>query len=463
MPIFMHNIDLNGLELLVVEDDAVSLQLLSGLLIKHGARVEPAENGNEGLLKFQEKRFLIVITDINIPGISGFEMARQIKTLDQETQIIATSANCETDSFISAIEMGFNDYFLKPLDIEKLLLAVKRCGDVIAVRQQLEDEREKFRTVVECLGEGIVIKNLDFRILYQNRAMTEMLGDRTGSACYEIFDLDEPCQDCPTIRTLQDNQTHSACRSCYVNGKTINIENSASLLRDSRGTITGTVEIIRDVSQRIKAEQTIRDMAFHDPLTGLANRRLYEDRLEQTIAKSQRYGMKFGLLYLDLDYFKAINDTYGHEVGDLVLIEAADRIKLCCKRDVDTVSRQGGDEFCIIVTDCGDKEQLRTIAKELLQQFELPFHLGDRLVEVTVSIGISMFPDDASVMKELEIASDAAMYAAKKPEGIGAVSRISGKQESPWRGKAGNSSQYRNRRHLGIGDNPWINATEYWL
>jgi len=414
MSVFVHNIDLNGLDLLVVEDDAVSLLLLSRILIKHGARVATAENGNEGLLKFQGQRFPIVITDINMPGINGLEMASQIKALDQETQIIATSANRETDSFIAAIEMGFSDYLLKPIEIEKLLMAVKRCGAVIAVKQQLENEREKFRTVVECLGEGIVIKDLNYRILYQNRAMTEILGDRTGSACYEIFDLDEPCQDCPTIRTLQDRQTHLACRICHVNGKIINIENSASLLRDSRGTITGTVEIIRDVSQRVKNEQAIRDMAFHDPLTGLANRRLFEDRLEQTIAKSHRYGMKFGLLYLDLDHFKGINDTYGHEAGDLVLVDAAERIKLCCKRDLDTISRQGGDEFCIIVTDCGNKELLCSIAEKLLEQFARPFHLTSALVEVSTSIGISMFPDNGSVMKELEIASDMAMYAAKK-------------------------------------------------
>ena len=105
-------------------------------------------------------------------------------------------------------------------------------------------------------------------------------------------------------------------------------------------------------------------MAFHDPLTGLANRRLFQDRLEQAIAKSRRYGMQFGLLTLDLDDFKEINDCFGHEAGDNVLREAADRIRACCKRDLDTISRMGGDEFCIICTDCSDREQLRFISEE---------------------------------------------------------------------------------------------------
>jgi diguanylate cyclase (GGDEF)-like protein len=174
------------------------------------------------------------------------------------------------------------------------------------------------------------------------------------------------------------------------------------------------VEIIRDISERIENENFIREMAFLDPLTGLANRRLFEDRLEQALAKSRRYRMQFGLITLDLDNFKEINDTFGHEAGDKVLREAADRIRACCKRDLDTISRLGGDEFCIICTDCNGREQLAVIAEELLIQFERPFQLGDSRAKVTTSIGISMFPDNGTKAKELEIASDRAMYAAKK-------------------------------------------------
>jgi diguanylate cyclase (GGDEF)-like protein len=213
---------------------------------------------------------------------------------------------------------------------------------------------------------------------------------------------------------LKDGKPHSSCRHSQINGDPVNIESTASLIRDSRGNVTGTVEIIRDISERIKYEQTIREMAFHDPLTGLANRRLFEDRLEQAIVKSRRYGRKFGLLYLDLDHFKEINDNLGHEAGDQVLLEAAERIRSCCKRDLDTISRHGGDEFCIIFTDCEDRGQLIDIAQQLLLQFSRPFQITDALVEVTTSIGISMFPDDGSNMKELAIASDRAMYAAKR-------------------------------------------------
>jgi diguanylate cyclase (GGDEF)-like protein/PAS domain S-box-containing protein len=388
--------------------------LLSRVLAKCGADSDTAANGHEALALFEEKRHPVIVTDICMPGMDGFELVERIRQIDNNAQIIATSANRETDCLISAIELGLNDYFLKPLEVNKLLWGIKRCAGTIADRKRLEDEQQKFRTVVESIGEGIAIKDLDYRIVYQNRAMTEMFGNRVGAACHEIFNLESPCQDCPTILALEDGQTHSSCRSYQLNDTTLHIESTVSLLRDSRGIVTGTVEIIRDISERITNEQTIRNLAFHDSLTGLANRRLFEDRLEQAIAKSRRYGVKFGLLTLDLDNFKNINDTFGHKAGDHVLVEAAERIKSCCKRDLDTISRHGGDEFCIIFTDCGSREQLTAVAEKLLAQFARPFQLGDVLAEVTTSIGISVFPDNGSVMKELEIASDRAMYAAKK-------------------------------------------------
>ena len=408
------NISLNNLALLVVEDDATSALLISRILAMHGARVEIAVNGSDGLLKFQEHRYPIIITDINMPVMNGFELVSRIKELEPDAQVIATSANRETDCLITAIELGFSDYFLKPIEIEKLLLSVKRCSDILTVRQQLESEREKFRTVVDCLGEGIAIKDLDYRIMYQNRALTRMFGDFTGLACYKMFGNTAPCEWCPSIHTLSDGQAHSACINKISTGDVMYLESTASLLRDSRGTITGTVAIIRDVSDRIKNEQIIRDMAFHDPLTGLANRRLFEDRLEQAIAKCHRYGTKFGLFNLDLDHFKTVNDTLGHDAGDFVLQQTAEKLKLCCQRDLDTISRNGGDEFCIILTDCGERSELEELAKTILQLFTKPILYRDAEIHITASIGISIFPYDGIDSKSLIETADKAMYSAKR-------------------------------------------------
>ncbi len=405
---------LDGLEILVVDDDPTACLLNERILSRHGAIVQTANSGAEALKLFAERHHPLVITDICMPGMNGIELVTNLRQQDSSVQIIAATATYETELLISAIQLGFNDYIIKPVENEKLLWAVKRGLDAVMVRRRLEEEQIKFQTVVESMGEGITIKDLNFRVLHQNRAMTEKFGNLIGSFCYQIFGLDEPCNNCPTIRAMKDGQHHSSCRDYQRDGATFHIESTSSLIRDSRGIVTGSVEIIRDISERIKNEQTIRDMAFHDPLTGLANRRLFEDRLQQTIAKSRRYGMKFGLLFLDLDHFKEVNDTFGHEAGDLVLVEAGERIRACCKRDLDTIGRQGGDEFCIIITDCGGREQLAAIAKRLLEQFVRPFLLADSRLTVTTSIGISMFPDNGQIMKELQIAADRAMYASKQ-------------------------------------------------
>jgi diguanylate cyclase (GGDEF)-like protein len=408
------NINLAGLDLLVVDDDVTSAHILSHSLGKYGARVEVADCGEAGLLKFQARRVPIVITDINMPGMSGLELARCLKEIDKDIQVIATSVNDTADCIIAALGLSFSDYILKPFSIDKLVLAVNRCREVFIMKQRIDNEQKRFTTVLDCLGEGIMIKDIDFGILYQNRAMTEMFGDRTGTFCYEMFDQNEPCLECPTVLSMKDGRNHSACRSFIRNGISVHTESTASQLRDSTGVVTGSVEIVREITDRIKYEQAIKDMAFIDPLTGLSNRRLFGDRMEQCVAKARRYGTSFALFSLDLDYFKEINDSLGHDAGDQVLVEIGKRIRSCFKRDVDTISRQGGDEFSIIIADCGEREQLVKIAENLLRTLSQPILLAETDVQLTASIGISTCPENGVVIKELEIAADRAMYAAKK-------------------------------------------------
>jgi diguanylate cyclase (GGDEF)-like protein/PAS domain S-box-containing protein len=410
----MQTFKLETLDILVVDDDPTACLVIERILSRHGARVQCAGSGAQALKLFAERHHPVVITDICMPEMNGIQLVENLRRQGFNIQVIAVTAEYDTELLISAIQLGFNDYIIKPVDGDKLLWTVKRGWDAIMAQRKLEEEQIKFQTVVECIGEGIVIMGPDSQILHQNSAMTEMFGDLTGSPCYKIFNLNDHCPDCITREAIKDGQTHSAFCSYQRNGTILHTERTASLLRDAAGAVTGTVAIFRDISERIRNEQIIRDMAFHDPLTGLSNRRLFEDRLQQTIAKSRRYGRTFGLLYLDLDHFKEVNDTYGHEAGDLVLVEAAERIKFCCKRDLDTICRQGGDEFCIIITDCGGRENQVAIAKRLLEQFRQPFQLADTFVELTTSIGISIFPDNGVTMKEIEIASDKAMYAAKK-------------------------------------------------
>jgi len=153
--------------------------------------------------------------------------------------------------------------------------------------------------------------------------------------------------------------------------------------------------------------------ANFDPLTQLPNRRLFLDRLGQEIIKSRRADFFLALLLVDLDEFKEVNDTLGHDVGDILLQEAARRIRSCL-RDADTVARLGGDEFTVILADLSDRTHIETIAQKIIGRLAEPFRLGDELAYITASIGITVYPGDANDIDTLLKHADQAMYAAKK-------------------------------------------------
>jgi diguanylate cyclase (GGDEF)-like protein len=169
----------------------------------------------------------------------------------------------------------------------------------------------------------------------------------------------------------------------------------------------------RDIEERKQTERSIRHMAHHDSLTDLPNRALFRDRLTHAMAQADRYQQKLAVMFLDLDRFKAINDTLGHNVGDQLLRIAAERLRTCV-RDCDTVARLGGDEFTVIVEDVVDTQTAAIVAQKIIDTFAQPFNLHGHEVFVTTSIGITLYPDDDEQIDHLLRNADAAMYRAKE-------------------------------------------------
>ncbi|RNC69871.1 MAG: EAL domain-containing protein [Desulfuromonadales bacterium] len=169
-----------------------------------------------------------------------------------------------------------------------------------------------------------------------------------------------------------------------------------------------------EIEERSRAEETIRQMAYYDSLTGLANRRLFNDRLRQSLALAQRNKRLLAVLFLDLDRFKLINDTLGHAVGDRLLMAVAKRLRNCCKREGDTVARQGGDEFIINLSVIADVNDALKVAQKINDSFRNPFVVDGHELFVTTSIGISLFPYDGRTGESLVKNADIAMYRAKE-------------------------------------------------
>ncbi|MES1998915.1 MAG: EAL domain-containing protein [Pseudomonadota bacterium] len=183
--------------------------------------------------------------------------------------------------------------------------------------------------------------------------------------------------------------------------------------RDAADVPVRVIGTYLDISERRQAEETIQRQANFDPLTQLPNRRLFLDRLGQEIIKSRRADVPLALLLIDLDEFKEVNDTLGHDVGDILLQETARRIRSCI-RDADTVARLGGDEFTVILTELSDRTHIEDIAQKIIGKLAEPFHLGDEVAYVSASIGITLYPSDAGDIDTLMKHADQAMYAAKK-------------------------------------------------
>ncbi len=191
------------------------------------------------------------------------------------------------------------------------------------------------------------------------------------------------------------------------------LERGRVVLKDAGGLPLRIAGTHSDVTERRELEDQIRYQATHDYLTGLPNRYLFSDRFSQALAQARRKRRKVALLFIDLDNFKTVNDTYGHEAGDDLLKEASERLRKVF-REMDTVCRLGGDEFTVILPEAGERIDVERVAERLMEIFDIPFTVGSRDILLQISVGISIFPDDGDDDQTLLKKADLAMYRTKK-------------------------------------------------
>ncbi|MFA6444675.1 MAG: EAL domain-containing protein, partial [Sterolibacterium sp.] len=188
---------------------------------------------------------------------------------------------------------------------------------------------------------------------------------------------------------------------------------SIAVIRDASGQTSNYIGVFSDITERKAAEERIEFLAYHDVLTGLPNRRLALDHLELALAYADRSETKAVVLFLDLDNFKSINDSFGHAIGDALLNTVAKRLRECT-RDTDTICRQGGDEFLIVLSNVSDADAITSIAVKILESVERPIHIEGKELSTSLSIGISVYPDDSRDVDTLLNLADTAMYSAKE-------------------------------------------------
>jgi diguanylate cyclase (GGDEF)-like protein/PAS domain S-box-containing protein len=281
------------------------------------------------------------------------------------------------------------------------------------------DELELASKVFETTADAIVISDADDRVVMVNTAFSKVTGYDAQAIVGKILDespfgpLDVAEAQSRDQRLDRDGVVTAEVPRVHKDGTPLSLWLTASVVRNADGNIRNYVRVFTDISPLKETQQKLEQLASLDSLTGLPNRRLLQDRLEQAAHRAQRNRKEMAVMFIDLDGFKKVNDTLGHDVGDLLLQQVALRLQKCIRLS-DSIGRLGGDEFAIILEDTQQPEDAMIVGERILAAFASPFVLDGHRVTATASIGIAIYPEDGTEPAELLKNADVAMYRAKQ-------------------------------------------------
>lgn len=284
---------------------------------------------------------------------------------------------------------------------------------------ELFESRERFRKIVSQAATGVIQTDTDGRIILVNHKMCEMLGyserELIGKSVNDIAEPGAGEAIADPFKRLASNTLEIVIEKQYrrKDGSLIWANTSASPLRGPAGDLQGMVGIVVDVTDRKRAEEKVRHASLHDPLTGLPNRTMLFEYANHVLAHNIRHHRAAAVLFIDLDRFKPINDTHGHETGDAVLKAIASRLTRLLRAE-DIVIRLGGDEFIVLLQDMKNAASVADVTRHIVDEISQPCHIGDLMLSVSASVGVSMFPTDAQDIDMLISHADMAMYRAKE-------------------------------------------------
>ncbi|TAJ09190.1 MAG: EAL domain-containing protein [Nitrospirae bacterium] len=430
------------LALLVLQDAAPRL-LARVSLEEAGLVVEEASSGQEALVAFERLRPDIVLLDVMMPRMDGLETCVALRRLPggNRTPVLMLTGLDDTDSITRAYEAGAADFVQKPLNGAILAHRVRYLLRISSTVEALR-KSEAYLANAQRIAH---IGNWEWNLLTQAFHLSEegrrLLGQPEPDACITRTaylqcvhpDDQRLVEDAFASAVTQRTRLSLDHRLCCPDGTVRIVHQEGEVACDEAGRPTALVGTIQDITERKRAQEHLDFLAYYDSLTGLPNRLLYRDRLAQAVADAQRHGHLAATLLLDLDRFKLINDTLGHQQGDRLLQEVSDRLKACvrnsdsvgrphedhaplagtCDRTA-SLARLGGDEFTILLNRIAGAPDAAKVARRILASLAKPFHLDGQEVFVSASIGIAMFPLDGESADQLLKNADTAMYHAKQ-------------------------------------------------
>ncbi|MGE8496286.1 MAG: diguanylate cyclase domain-containing protein [Pseudomonas sp.] len=414
--------------ILVVDDQRDNLEAMEELLEDGNWRVRCVDSGAEALQCLAEIDVAMVLLDVHMPHMDGFEVARFMRgdPRTRFTPIIFISGLAQTAEILEqGYSAGAVDFIMKPVQpvvlrhkVQVLLEHERYRNGLLRMTRQLESARAFNASILDNAAEGIMVVGEDGLVRFANPAITRMLDcsihDLKGSELLSwiaapqeeswhlsAFYLHWQRQD--TLR-LHDASLQTAAGRC------IPVTLSCSPLP---GDQQAMVLLALDMTRERDLHQQLESLAITDALTGLLNRRGFMRELQAAIARSERADQLTAVLYLDLDGFKQINDSLGHETGDQLLRWVSDQLKASL-RPYDRLARMGGDEFTVILDSLSCLDDAGCVAEKLIEQLSRQYDLEGEVFHLGASIGIACLPAYGGTVEEVLRAADAAMYAAKR-------------------------------------------------
>ena len=414
----MKNSNLRVLAIEDSSDDAHLVRIMLNRVRDPGFTVVNAQRLAEGLQYLQEQTFDVVLLDLGLPDSVGTDAVREVRKVCPEVPLIVLSGLDDEEVALKTLQMDVQDYLIKgQFDGNLLVRSIRYARERKRVIMELQASEARFRRLSESGVIGIAYFDINGRISDGNDTFLKMIGYSREELEKSLVRWDRllPLEWVPNMLKVAQEFTTTGRIAPY---ETEYLAQDGSRFWGLFGAtrIEGTaggIAFIVDITKRKKLEEEIRHMANHDALTGLPNRRLFMELIRFGFEEAYRNQKKMGLLFLDLDRFKWVNDTLGHEAGDELLKTVAVRLKSAVRK-ADAVARIGGDEFSILLAGIACPEDITEIVRKILVALGEKCVIAGREFHITTSMGISIYPDDSDEITALFRYADIALYRAKE-------------------------------------------------
>jgi diguanylate cyclase (GGDEF)-like protein/PAS domain S-box-containing protein len=412
--------------LLLIEGDAAYTEVIQKAAASSGRfQMECVSQLSDALERLRLGGIGVILVNLFLADSKGFETFEKLYLTAPNVPILILTTPSGEIIARKAVKAGARDYLLKThMHSESLTDLLNRTIERKNEEEALFVERDRAGVMLDSIGDAVLSMDVSGKVTFLNPVAEAMTGwprveamGRPLAQVLRIIDEDsrKPSRN-PMEQAVQENKTIWMKSNRILirrDGFEAAIEDSAAPIHDRDGNVTGAVMVFHDVSAERAMSLQLSHLAEHDFLTGLPNRLLLNDRLTQAISLSRRHSGQLAVLFLDLDRFKNINDSLGHDIGDQLLQSVASRLASCVRRS-DTVSRQGGDEFVILLPELNEAQDAAITATKILDAVTLPHDIGPHSIQISASIGVSIYPEDGGTADVLTRNADAAMYEAKE-------------------------------------------------